>query len=282
MGASAGRGATRMKRRGLSAAAGARSRTRSTRSSRKKEDGEASRGHRAALYPFHSNRKRSSLAGAPAGRPLPPAGEGRAGDGDPAVRRRAAGRTATEFTELSGELRRRTRRATVSGSGTRTQAWCSAASTPWRARRCACWRSPTATSTTAQDWDAMVQYATEEQKGVGDCPAVEDKLTLLGVPGLPGPRAARGAGRCVGRLPEGGHLRAHGDGRQHGDGEGHRAPVQHLPERRVEGRRREQGVAGGPRDSRLAVPRGGGRAGAAAALLPRVPLQGLLGGASTS
>ena len=31
---------------------------------------------------------------------------------------------------------------------------------------------------TAQDWDEMVTYRTEEQKGVGDCPAVESQLTL--------------------------------------------------------------------------------------------------------
>ena len=40
---------------------------------------------------------------------------------------------------------------------------------------------------TAQDWDAMVQYATEEQKGVGDCPAVESNLTLLSFLGFQDP-----------------------------------------------------------------------------------------------
>ena len=40
---------------------------------------------------------------------------------------------------------------------------------------------------TAQDWDAMVQYATEEQKGVGDCPAVESRLTLLSFLGFQDP-----------------------------------------------------------------------------------------------
>ena len=39
----------------------------------------------------------------------------------------------------------------------------------------------------AQDWDAMVQYATEEQKGVGDCPVVESELTMIGLLGFQDP-----------------------------------------------------------------------------------------------
>ena len=37
------------------------------------------------------------------------------------------------------------------------------------------------------DWDEMVQYATEEQKGVGDCPAVESKLTMIALLGFQDP-----------------------------------------------------------------------------------------------
>ena len=40
---------------------------------------------------------------------------------------------------------------------------------------------------TAQDWDEMVTYRTEEQKGVGDCPAVESQLTLVGLLGCQDP-----------------------------------------------------------------------------------------------
>ena len=38
-----------------------------------------------------------------------------------------------------------------------------------------------------QDWDAVTQYATEEQKGVGDCPVVENDLTLVGLLGFQDP-----------------------------------------------------------------------------------------------
>ncbi|CBK19549.2 uncharacterized protein [Blastocystis hominis] len=37
------------------------------------------------------------------------------------------------------------------------------------------------------DWDEMVQYATEEQKGVGDCPKVESNLTMIGLLGVQDP-----------------------------------------------------------------------------------------------
>ena len=40
---------------------------------------------------------------------------------------------------------------------------------------------------TAQDWDKMITYQTEEQKGVGECPAVEDNLTLIGLLGFQDP-----------------------------------------------------------------------------------------------
>ena len=40
---------------------------------------------------------------------------------------------------------------------------------------------------TAQNWDEMVTYQTEEQKGVGECPAVEDNLTLIGLLGFQDP-----------------------------------------------------------------------------------------------
>ena len=38
-----------------------------------------------------------------------------------------------------------------------------------------------------QDWDAVTQYATEEQKGVGDCPVVENDLTLMSFLGFQDP-----------------------------------------------------------------------------------------------
>ena len=40
---------------------------------------------------------------------------------------------------------------------------------------------------TAPDWDAVCQYATEEQKGVGDCPVIENDLTLIGLLGFQDP-----------------------------------------------------------------------------------------------
>ena len=40
---------------------------------------------------------------------------------------------------------------------------------------------------TAEDWDKMVTYATEEQKGVGECPAVESGLTLVALLGFQDP-----------------------------------------------------------------------------------------------
>ena len=39
----------------------------------------------------------------------------------------------------------------------------------------------------AEDWDKMVTYATEEQKGVGECPAVESGLTLVALLGFQDP-----------------------------------------------------------------------------------------------
>ena len=37
------------------------------------------------------------------------------------------------------------------------------------------------------DWDEVVQYETEEQKGVGDCPKVESNLTMIGLLGFQDP-----------------------------------------------------------------------------------------------
>ena len=134
------------------------------------------------MYPFHSNRKRSScLVRLPDGRYRLLV------KGAPEMVIRLCDRlqaNATEFTELTGDFVEA--EGTVTGKGTRRNI----------VERCIYPMARQALRViafayrdfeTAQDWDAMVQYATEEQKGVGDCPAVEDKLTLLAFLGFQDP-----------------------------------------------------------------------------------------------
>ena len=148
----------------------------------KKEDGEAAVGI-VRRFPFHSNRKRSSLVV-------------RLPDG----RYRLLVKGAPEMVirlcddvllpdgakkELSGSFQEDSE-GNLSGSGTRKKLvqHCIYPMARQALRVLAfAYRDFDA----AQDWDAMVQYATEEQKGVGDCPAVEDKLTLLAFLGFQDP-----------------------------------------------------------------------------------------------
>ena len=148
----------------------------------KKEDGEAAVGimHR---HPFHSNRKRSSLVVR-----LPDGRYRLFVKGAPEMVIRLCDRVMMnngELKELTGSFQEDAKGA-LTGEGSRMKLvkYCIYPMARQALRVLAfAYRDFDA----AQDWDAMVQYATEEQKGVGDCPAVEDKLTLLAFLGFQDP-----------------------------------------------------------------------------------------------
>ena len=156
--------------------------TEMTEKGEKGETAETNKTGIVKMYPFHSNRKRSScLVRLPDGRYRLLV------KGAPEMVIRLCDRlqaSATEFTELTGDFVEA--EGTVTGKGTRRNI----------VERCIYPMARQALRViafayrdfeTAQDWDAMVQYATEEQKGVGDCPAVEDKLTMIGLLGFQDP-----------------------------------------------------------------------------------------------
>mgnify|MGYP001136266668 CR=1 FL=1 len=135
------------------------------------------------MYPFHSNRKRSScLVRLPDGRYRLLV------KGAPEMVIRLCDRVMMnngELKELTGSFQEDAKGA-LTGEGSRMKLvkYCIYPMARQALRVLAfAYRDFDA----AQDWDAMVQYATEEQKGVGDCPAVEDKLTLLAFLGFQDP-----------------------------------------------------------------------------------------------
>ena len=148
----------------------------------KKEDGETAVGimHR---HPFHSNRKRSSLVVR-----LPDGRYRLFVKGAPEMVIRLCDNVMLpEGTtkELSGSFQEDSE-GNLSGSGTRKKL-VQHCIVPMARQALRVLAFAYRDFDTAQDWDAMVQYATEEQKGVGDCPAVEDKLTLLAFLGFQDP-----------------------------------------------------------------------------------------------
>ena len=156
--------------------------TEMTEKGEKGETAETNKTGIVKMYPFHSNRKRSSCLVR-----LPDGHYRLLVKGAPEMVIRLCDRlqaSATEFTELTGDFVEA--EGTVTGKGTRRNI----------VERCIYPMARQALRViafayrdfeTAQDWDAMVQYATEEQKGVGDCPAVEDKLTMIGLLGFQDP-----------------------------------------------------------------------------------------------